>query len=248
MKKSINKFLFLFAITISAIAFTSCSSLSKMNQSSLTVPRTINVSGSGSVNATPDITTFSIQISETRDTSSLALKAMNEKIAAVLKICDTYKIQEKDRKTNSINLRTDYDWIDSKQVINGQVASQSISIKLRNIEDLGPIIDSLSEVNEISIQYISFSKENTDKEAEQARLLAIDDAYNKALSMANAAGMILKSPITINNTSSPVNYNYPTMLKSSSMEVAYDNRTTQAPTGEVKITGNVVIMYEMIEK
>ena len=246
MEKSINKFLILFAITISAISLTSCSSLSDMKQSS--IPRTINVSGNGSVNATPDISTFSVKISETEDTSSQALQAMNKKMYSVLKICDEYEILEKDRKTNSINLRTDYDWIDNKQVVNGQVASQSISITLRDIDTLGPIIDALSNINEITIGSISFSKENTDKEASEARLLAVEDAYNKALEIAEAAGMILKSPISINNASSPVNYNYPIMMKSSSMEAAYDNRSTQAPTGELKITGEVVIMYEMIEE
>lgn len=248
MKKSINKFLILFAITISAITLTSCSSLSKMDQSSLPTIRTINVSGNGSVNATPDISTLSVQISETEDTSSQALQAMNKKMNSVLNICDKFDVLEKDRRTNSINLRTDYDWIDNKQVVNGQVASQSISIKLRDIDNLGPIIDELSKINEIRIGSISFSKENTDAEASQARLLAVEDAHNKALEIAKAAGMILKSPLIINNTSSPVSYNYPTMMKSSSMEAAYDNRSTQAPTGEVKITGQVIIMYEMIVK
>jgi hypothetical protein len=248
MKKSINKFLILFAIAVSAITLTSCTSLPLMGESTLPTIRTISVSGSGSVNATPDISTLSVQISETEDTSSEALQAMNEKMSSVLKICDIFEVQEKDRRTNSINLRTDYDWIDSKQVVNGQVASQSISIKLRDIDNLGPIIDELSKINKIIIGSISFSKENTDAEASQARILAVEDAYQKALEIAKAAGMFLKCPITINNTSSPVNYNYPTMMKSSSMEVAYDNRSTQAPTGEVKITGQVIIMYEMISQ
>lgn len=248
MNKTINKFLFVFAISIGAILLTSCSSLSDREQYNMPTTRTINVSGTGSVNTTPDITSFTVQISETKKTSSEALQAMNEKMSEVLKICDKYEVLEKDRRTNSLNLRTDYDWIDNKQVINGQVASQSISIKLRDTETLGPIIDSLSKVDEITIGSISFSKDNTDAEEAETRILAVKDAHAKALAIADAAGMILKSPLSINNTSSPVSYNYPTMMKSVSMEAAYDNRSTQAPTGEVQVTSQVVIVYEMIEK
>lgn len=245
MKKTINKFFFLFAITIGAILLTSCSSLSNANQSDNPVIRTINVSGTGSVNVAPDITTFNVQIKETEKTTSMALKAMNQKVAQVLNTLDGFDILEKDRKTNSINLRTDYDWIDQKQVIVGQVASQSINVKLRDTKTLGPIIDALSQINEISIGSVSFSKENTESEEAEVRILAIEDAYNKAVALAKASNMVLLSPISINNSSSPVNYNYPTMVKSMAVEESYSGNSTQAPTGEIKITGNVNVMYEM---
>jgi uncharacterized protein YggE len=247
MKRFNSIVLIMACILAGTITLTSCSSMAGMKNSKTV--RTVSVTGNGSVNLTPDMASFNVQVSETRDTTSEALNAMNEKTSTIFDILDAYNIENKDRKTNSINLRTDYDWVDSKQVVVGQVASQSINVKLRDLDQLGSIIDKLSTVNEINLGSINYNTEDTDEAETEARIMAVEDAREKAQSIADAENMTLGLPISINNSSSDLNIrNYPNMMEAVSLKSVSTSVSTQAPTGEITITGQVNIVYELIAK
>ncbi len=94
--------------------------------------RTIEVHGTAKVTIAPDIATFSIQVSELGKTTEEAQRLANAKLAQLRSVLDEYGIAEADVKTTSLNLRPSYRWDEGEQILEGQVASQSLSVKVRD--------------------------------------------------------------------------------------------------------------------
>lgn len=243
-----KKISYISIILIAIALLSSCSTLKDHQEYAGNSYRNISVSGTGSLSVEPDMATFNVSISQTKETTSEALQATNKKVGEVLASLKEFNIDSKEIKTTSINLSTEYEWIDNKQQIKGQRASQSINVKLKNLDSIGPIIDKLSNINEISLGSISMSKEDTSEDMKQARILSVIDAKTKAQELANAAGMKLGMPLSISyGNSSNDNYYSPMLLKSSMRaDSVSESYSTQAPTGEIELNSNVSIIYELI--
>jgi uncharacterized protein YggE len=244
-----KKISYLSIILIAVALLSSCSSLKGHQDFEGESYRSISVNGTGTLSVEPDMATFNVSISQTEKTTSEALQATNKKVTEVLDSLEAFNIANRDIKTTSINLNTEYEWIDKKQQVKGQRASQSINVKLRNLDDIGPIIDKLSNINEISLGSISMDKEDTSIEEQQARILSVIDAKTKAEDIANAAGMKLGMPLSISyGSNSNTNYYSPMLMKSAvRLDSAPESYSTQAPTGEIQLSSNVSIIYELVE-
>ena len=135
--------------------------------------RTITVTGSGSAQVVPDIATFLVQVDETRPTTGEALAAANRKVAQVLEILKGQGIASKDIATQSVRLAPSYEWKDNAQVLVGQSSRQSISVKVRNLDQLGAVVDKLGSVDSISLASLAFDKEDKNDAYAEAREEAV---------------------------------------------------------------------------
>ena len=167
------------ALAASALVLAGCQSIGTAQG------RTITVTGSGSVQVVPDIATFSVLVEETRPTTALALSDANAKVAQVLSVLKGKGIESKDISTQSVRLSPSYEWRNNTQVLVGQSCRQSISVKVKDLEALGPVVDALGMVDGISLQSLSFDKEDKQEAYRQAREDAVRDAYDKAKAYAD---------------------------------------------------------------
>ncbi|MFA6776367.1 MAG: SIMPL domain-containing protein, partial [Sphaerochaetaceae bacterium] len=71
---------------------------------------TITVTGKGTVEVKPDMATFHVTVKETKDTTSEAQKATNEKISQVLGILSSRGVGADDIATESLDFFTEYEW------------------------------------------------------------------------------------------------------------------------------------------
>ncbi len=238
MKKKIT---LIMSLIVVSLLLTSCLSSRDLEHNE----KLITVSASGEVSITPDIVTFNIEVNETKKTTSEALNAANKKMDEALKILYTYNIADKDISTNYLNLNPQYTWDEGKRELVGQVASQSIKVKLRNIDDLGKIIDDIGNITNINLYSIQFDKEDKSEAYEQARIKAVENAMSKAQTLSSAANMELGEPISISEGSTP-SYISSNRYSTSKLMVAeaasYD---TQTPSGELTISTTVNIIFEM---
>jgi uncharacterized protein YggE len=207
--------------------------------------RTIEVSAVGEVTVDPDIATFSIQVSEKGETTKEAQRFANEKMSALLSILRDMGVADTDLKTTGLTLRPSYVWIENKQVLDAQVASQSVSVKVRTLSDVGAIIDRLGEVSNITLTSILFDRENKEEGLTQARQLAVANAAKKAHLYAAETGMEVGSPITISEFTTASNpYNPRLKVMALASEAAYD-MATEVPAGVLTLTSTVTMVYEM---
>lgn len=213
--------------------------------STASLVRTIEVSASADVTVQPDVATFQIQVSEKRETTKEAQMAANEKMASLLSAMRAYGIEERDLRTTAIGLRPAYIWVENKQVLDGQVASQSLSVKVRDLALLGSLIDELGEVSNISLNSIVLDKEDKSEAMDQARRKAVAAARAKADLYAQEAGMEVSSVVTISEYSTVNNpYNPRMKVMALASEAAYD-MATEIPAGTLTLTATLSVIFEM---
>jgi len=231
-----KKYLTLTIVLIALVALTGCQSLTN------TITRTVEVSGTAQVVVQPDIASFSIQVSEKAETTSEAQQKANQKMSVLLATLREANIQDRDLQTTMINLRPSYDYIDNKQVLAGQVASQTVSVTVRDLNNIGSLIDSLGQVSSITLNSISFDKEDKSQAKSEARDLALANALAKAEQYASQVNMKTTTPITISEYSVASNPYNPRMM---SMAAASYDMATEISAGTLMITSTVSLVMEM---
>lgn len=210
-----------------------------------TLVRTIEVSGSGEVELTADVASFSIQVSELAKTTKEAQSMANDKMSSILKVLRAEQIAEKDIKTTALALRPSYRWVDNQQTLEGQVASQSLTVTLRNLPSLGPVIDKLGEISGISLNAVRLDKEDKSEALTEARQKAVAQALAKAEVYANSANMRVGSPITISESSVSSSPYEPRAMKMMANE-SYD-MATEIPVGTMTVRSTIYLLLELSE-
>ena len=170
-------------IILTSLLLASCATLGSPNG-------TIRVSGSARVEIEPDMATFSFTVTERAETTREAQERANVNVQRAYRILtENYGIDARDIATTYMNISPEYSWTDGKQVLQGQRATQTISVTLRDLEALGNVLDSLSEISGISVGSISLDSSVRSDSLSSARALAMEDARARAEDYAAAEGL-----------------------------------------------------------
>jgi len=164
---------------------------------------TITLSGHGEVTAVPDIANISFTITKDAKTAKDAQAGVATVEKNALDVLKAKNIDDKDIKTADASFYPKYEYKQaicpqipmgagtagvtvspmspyycppSKQVISGYTSSESITVKVRNTDDVGAIMQGLGTVGVSNLSGPNFSIDNQDGLKAQARKKAIDDA------------------------------------------------------------------------
>lgn len=213
---------------------------------------TITVSGKGEVIATPDIASFSFTVSEEGADVATAQKEATDKMNAILAYIEEQGVEDKDVKTSSYSIYPRYEWRNASmynsgtQYLAAYVVSQSIEIKVRDLEKAGTLLAGIGEYGADNVSGLNFTVDAQDELVRDARADAIKDARDQAKVLADSLGVRLGHIVSFNE-SGP----YPYPMYSVRSEAAYGMggdmmvKSPELPAGENKITSNVTITYEI---
>lgn len=222
------------------------------------MPVIINVTGEGEVFAASDIASFSFSVLAKEDTASAAQNASAQSINAITEYLVSKGIDTKDIKTTGYYLNPRYDYSNrvctqfncppqGEPKLVGYEVSQSISVKVRKIDDVGMLISGVGELGATNISGPSFTIDDDSTYKARARELAIKDAKEKAGVLARDLGVrIVRMTGYWENDENPPMYGYGMggdMLKAASMESSAT--VPDMPVGENTITSQVTITYEV---
>ena len=215
----------------------------------------ISVSGDGEVTAAPDIATVSFTVRESGKTVPLAQKATEAKIAAGLKGLEALGVDKKDTKTLSYTVNPKYEAQQtgycngyvcppSKTVVNGYEVAQSVTVKVRKVDQAGEVIGVLGKVNITEIDGPNFTVDDIDKAQADAKALAIAKAQAKAESTAKALGVSLGAITAFTEDNGGY---YPMMYKATTMATGgvVRDESVSLPQGENVIKSRVTITYTL---
>lgn len=233
------------------------------------IVNTIAFSGHGEIQAVPDIANvdFTITKDDTTVKSAQAGVAVIEK--KVLDFLKTKNVADKDIKTVNASFYPKYEYKQAicppipmgagtagitvsptspyycpsgKQVIVGYTATESITVKIRNTDDAGAIIQGLGTLGVSDLNGPNFAIDNEDLLKAEARKLAIDDAKAKAGALAKDLGVSLGKITSFSESG-----NYPMYAKSAMMDSVGSAVPAPAviPKGENTISSDVTITYEI---
>lgn len=207
-------------------------------------PRTISVSGSGSVKIPADMAklTFSVQTKE-----ATALDSVQKNAAKMNKVYDALKeigIAETDISTANYSLYQENYWKDGKDIPGLYVTSNNIIVLLDDVEKSGLVIDTAISAGVNQMNGISFLVKDSQKAFEQARELAFQQAKEKAELFARQAGGTLGKVLSVmeNSGSYPVVREYEAVEDAKLM--ATSNSTTIS-SGQDSVMATVSVVFEL---
>lgn len=216
----------------------------------------ISVSGDGEATAVPDIATVSFTVRESAKTVPEAQKLAEAKIAKGLKELEALGVEKKDTKTLSYSVNpkyeqspvvycTSYNCPPSKTVVNGYEVTQSVTVKVRKVDQAGEVIGVLGKVNITEISGPDFTVDDMDSLKAEAKVIAIKKAQAKAEEEAKALGVSLGAIIAFNEDNGGY---YPVMYSAkATMSVggAEARDAVTLPQGENVIKSRVTITYSI---
>jgi uncharacterized protein len=219
---------------------------------------TISVVGVGKVLVIPDIATFSFSVSEESETVKIAQDSVSERVSNILDSLDKLDIKEKDIKTLNYNVYPQYEFYrkqiicpagsycppTSERTLTGYEVSQTISIKLRDLDRAGKILNSLGELGVSNLNGPNFDVEDRDELVRNARKMAIEDAKKKAKELSKDLGVKLDKIVSFQEGR---NFGMPYKMEASfDSAVGIDGSfEPEIPVGENEISSNVEIIYEI---
>ena len=205
----------------------------------------VNVTGVGVVTSKPDIVEINLGIEVIAKTVKNANKEASLAMSRLIKVVDKYGIEDDDIKTSRFNIAPQYNYRnESGPEITGFRVTNSIIVKFRDLDNIGFFIDDavLSGGNNIRINNINFSVENSDNFFDRARKSAIENARKKAEIFADAANIELGSVVHISE-SSTLGHPMPRM----SLEMAAPSSFSSTPIspGEQDISVQVSVTFSI---
>jgi uncharacterized protein YggE len=203
-------FLSIAALTLILIVATACAPITAAAQSPAVTPgvtRSITAQGEGKVYVTPDIAYIYIGVHTQSDSVASALSDNNAQAQAVSSTLKELKVDPKDIQTSAFNVNPqqqfDKDGQPTKTVY---VVDNTINVTVRDLSQLGSILDAVVKSGANTINGISFDVQDKATAIAKARNLAIQDGRSQATDMASAAGVTLGDLQSLNvySSSGPV--------------------------------------------
>lgn len=208
-------------------------------------PPIITVNGEGIVEAQPDRATISVGV-VTREKNPSAVQAANAKAAtSVINSIIALGIERKNISTGNYNFAPVYRYTDnSKKILEGYEATNSVTIIVDDLNLVGKIIDTALNHGANRVDSLNFGLRNKSSYQDEALRLAVLDAKRKAEIAAAALGKNILSvrsvSINSNSVSAPKNYK---MARS----VAEDNVAFETPieSGTLTCSATVNVVFEI---
>jgi uncharacterized protein YggE len=157
---------------------------------------TITIEGRGEVRAVPDMAQINSGVTTQGATAREALDANTAAMADLIAALKDAGIETRDIQTSGFSVNPNYVYSDARDEngyilppkINGYQVSNSVSVTVRALEELGTILDKSVNVGANTINGVSFSVADPSELYNQARKAAFADARSKAELYATAAG------------------------------------------------------------
>lgn len=209
-------------------------------QTGVTGMRQVTVVGHGEVAGAPDTATVTIGVETEGATAQEALAANNTQAEAVIAKLKDLGVAEKDIQTTNFNIFPVYNE-DGRQV-RGYHVSNGVTVKIRNLEEAGTLLDQVVQVGANQVYGISFSVDEPKALLDQARERAIQEAKSRADILAKAAGASVGEVLVITEN---VGFQGPIPIAMPAAEAAQADSRVPVQAGEQNFSVDVQVTYEL---
>lgn len=209
------------------------------------MPATIDVSADETVKAAPDMAMISAGVMTNNARADIAMQDNAKKMTAVMAALKAAGIADKDVQTAGISIYPQYRYErDEAPQVTGYQASNTVNVVLRDMKNIGPVLDALVSQGVNQLNGPEFSIEKPDALLDDARAKAVQKARARAEVLAKAAGVKVKRVLSISENASfsppPMR---PMMAKASFSSM--DAAPTPVAAGEVGLSVTVNLRYEI---
>lgn len=151
----------------------------------------IMVSAQGLVRIQPDFATLRLAVVAQAPTAAEANNINNASMEAVFALLKDKGIAEEDYFTSSYSIWPQTNWDDDQPQVYAYQVDNEITVKVRDIKQLGDIIAAALDAGANRVNDISYDVESTHEAYNQALKLAVERGKEKAQVLADALGVEL---------------------------------------------------------
>lgn len=144
----------------------------------------IVVEGKGQLQQTPDIAIVRFEIEATRGSLSEAKGVVDSDVGKALKAARAVGITEDDIDASRIQAQPQYQWRDKNRQYMGEHVSRQLQLTLRDTNRYNELVEVLLKAGVSRLQNTTLTFSQLDQLEQQALILALDDAKQKATVMA----------------------------------------------------------------
>lgn len=203
----------------------------------------ISVTASAQAQTTPDIATINAGVESRGPTAKAAQEAQATRMAAVVAALKAQGVDDKDIQTSQIGLNPIVDYSETgQQRITGYSSVNTVTITVRDLDNVSSIIDAIVADGGNRIDGIAFSIDDAEDAEAEAHAEAIRKARTRAEGYAAGAGMKVHRLVSIvepGGSAAPV---YPEMaMRAMSAEAT----ATPIMPGQVTTGAAVTVVFEL---
>ncbi|MCD0257285.1 SIMPL domain-containing protein [Xanthomonas melonis] len=204
----------------------------------------LNVSAEAEAKRVPDIATLSAGVVTQAADGNAAMRQNAEQMSKVMSAVKAAGIADKDVQTSGINLSPQYTYKENETPkINGYQASNTVSLKVRDIAKLGKVLDALVANGANDINGPSFSIDQPEPVYDEARTAALKKAQARADTYAKSLGLKVRRIVSISEGRSGGGAR--PMMMAASMRSAKAEMDTPVAPGESTLSINLDVTFEL---
>jgi uncharacterized protein YggE len=232
------------AVTLGVVGLTRAQGITVLPNS--TQQAGIAVCGHGTAKVVPDEAQISVSVTARAPTADGARAQAAQAMAAVLAALKHNGVAEQDIQTGYVAIQPDYSYGGGQPVLLGYIATNSVSVTIHAVDNTGKVVDAVTQAggNTAAVSGIQFSVGDPTPFLAQAEQNAVADAHRQAEQVAQAAGVSLGTPLSIQigGCGAPARVPFPVAGGAAS-------NNTGSPTpiqpGQVQVEADVGVVYAM---
>lgn len=215
-------------------------------------PATMTLSATASVDAVPDMAILSTGVVTQAATARAALSANTKAMTELMGVLEKDGIAKKDIQTSNFRVKPQYAHTKEKDAqgytkpakIVGYQVSNTVGIRVRDLDKLGAVLDQLVSAGSNTIGNISFSVSDSSALENDARKKAMQDVLAKARLYADAANVCLARITSITEGGGSV---APKLMTTRALPMAAEAAPVPVAAGEVSYSKTVNVSWELAQ-
>lgn len=203
----------------------------------------LSISAQAESKRVPDVATMSTGVVTQAADANTAMRQNAVQMAKVVAAIKAAGVAERDIQTSGINLSPQYRYAENQPpTITGYQASNTVNMKVRDIGELGKVLDSLVAQGANQINGPSFEVDKPDEAYDEARLAALKKAESRAKTYADAMGMRVRRIVSISEGGG---FQPPMpIMRMQAMDAAQSKETSVSP-GETTLGASLDVVFEL---
>jgi len=204
----------------------------------------LSISAQGEAHRVPDVASLSTGVVTQAADANAAMRANAAQMDKVMAAIRAAGIAERDIRTAGVNVNPQYRYAENEPPkITGYQASNTVSLKVRDIGKLGKVLDALVASGANQVNGPSFEIDQPDAAYDEARRAALEKAQARAQMYAKALGLRVRRIVSIDEGGGfqpprPM----PMMAMAARAEKAYD---TVVSPGESTLSASIDVVFEL---
>jgi uncharacterized protein YggE len=208
-------------------------------------PTTLNLNVNANVKQAPDIATVSAGVVTNARTAKAAMDDNARRMTAAFAALKAAGIADRDLQTSGVNLAPQYDYQPNQRPrITGYQATNTVTVRVRRLDTLGPVLDALVAQGVNQINGPNFGLDQPEAALDKAREGAMKTAMDRAALYARASGMRVKRVFSINESG---DYQPPPPMPMMMARAAMAEQADSTPVapGEVTLSIQLNVAFEL---